>query len=89
MGQILGKDGAETDADGDDSQRLTGVVKWFSRLKGYGFIASDDGSEVFVHYSAIKGDGYRDLSEGDKVSYLVVDRGKGPQADDVKVLHRA
>ncbi|MBP8001807.1 MAG: cold shock domain-containing protein [Chloroflexi bacterium] len=58
-----------------------GIVKWFSRLKGYGFIKPDDGTqEVFVHYSAIHGDGYRNLSEGDQVEYEEIDNGRGPQA---------
>jgi len=62
----------------------TGVVKWFSRLKGYGFINPDDGGqEIFVHYSAIEGDGYRNLYEGDRVEFDLVDRGKGPQAQNV------
>ncbi len=65
--------------------RETGVVKWFSRLKGYGFINPDQGGkEVFVHYSAIRGDGYRNLFEGDKVEYELIDRGKGPQAQNVE-----
>lgn len=64
--------------------RKTGVVKWFSRLKGYGFINPDDGEvEIFVHYSAIQGEGYRNLYEGDRVEYDLVDRGKGPQAQNV------
>lgn len=64
--------------------RETGTVKWFSRLKGYGFINPDRGTqEVFVHYSAIQGDGYRNLFEGDRVEYELVDRGKGPQAANV------
>ena len=62
----------------------TGVVKWFSRLKGYGFIQPEDGGdEVFVHYSAIQGDGYRNLYEGDRVEYVEIDRGRGPQAQRV------
>lgn len=61
-----------------------GIVKWFSRLKGYGFIEPEEGgSEVFVHYSAIQGDGYRNLYEGDQVEYVEIDNGKGPQAQDV------
>ncbi len=61
-----------------------GTVKWFSRVKGWGFIEPQDGgSEVFVHYSAIKGDGYRNLFEGDQVQYVEVDQGKGPQAKEV------
>jgi cold shock protein len=62
----------------------TGVVKWFSRLKGYGFIEPDEGDqEVFVHYSAINGEGYRNLYEGDRVEFDLVDQGKGPQAQNV------
>jgi cold shock protein len=65
--------------------RATGIVKWFSRLKGFGFINPDEGgNEVFVHYSAIRGDGYRNLFEGDKVEYELIDRGKGPQAQNVE-----
>lgn len=68
--------------------RETGIVKWFSRLKGYGFINPDQGEkEVFVHYSAIEGDGYRNLFEGDRVEYELIDRGKGPQAQNVVSSH--
>jgi CspA family cold shock protein len=64
-----------------------GVVKWFSRIKGYGFILPDQGeNEVFVHYSAIEGEGYRNLYEGDHVEYMEVDVGKGPQARSVNAL---
>lgn len=64
--------------------KTSGVVKWFSRLKGYGFINPDNGEqEVFVHYSAIDGEGYRNLYEGDQVEFELVDRGKGPQAQHV------
>ena len=64
--------------------RVSGIVKWFSRLKGYGFINPDEGGqEVFVHYSAIDGDGYKNLYEGDKVEYDLIDQGKGPQAKRV------
>lgn len=66
----------------------TGLVKWFSRLKGYGFIIPDGGGrEVFVHYSAIEAEGYRNLHEGDRVRYHLVDQGKGPQAQDVQRLN--
>jgi cold shock protein len=69
--------------------RETGSVKWFSRLKGYGFINPDQGGqEVFVHYSAIRGDGYRNLFEGDRVEYDKVDQGKGPQAQNVTAQHQ-
>lgn len=67
-----------------EGNRATGIVKWFSRLKGYGFIQPDEGErEVFVHYSAIDGDGYRNLYEGDRVDFDLVDVGKGPQAKRV------
>jgi cold shock protein len=63
----------------------TGTVKWFSSEKGYGFITPDDGSaDVFVHFSAIVGDGYRNLDEGQKVSYEVTQGQKGPQATNVQ-----
>lgn len=62
-----------------------GMVKWFNRLKGFGFIEPEDGGvDVFVHYSAISGDGYRNLYEGDVVQYDEVDVGKGPQAQNVR-----
>lgn len=67
--------------------RKRGVVKWFSRLKGYGFISPENGEhEVFVHYSAIEGEGYRNLYEGDPVEYVEIDMGKGPQARQVNPL---
>ncbi len=66
------------------SVRKSGIVKWFSRLKGYGFIEPvEGGDEVFVHYTAISGDGYRNLFEGDTVEYLEINNGKGPQAQEV------
>ena len=62
----------------------TGTVKWFNESKGFGFIAQDDGgADVFVHFSAIQGDGFRVLSEGQKVSFDIKDGPKGPQADNV------
>jgi cold shock protein len=63
--------------------RVQGTVKWFNAAKGYGFIARDDGKDVFVHYSAIQMDGYRALSEGDKVEFAIEDGTKGPQAVNV------
>jgi len=62
----------------------TGVVKWFNRSKGYGFIKPDDGSkDVFVHFSAIQADGVKDLKEGEKVEFEIVDGPKGPNAKNV------
>lgn len=64
-----------------------GVVKWFSPEKGYGFITPDDGGkDVFVHFSAITGSGYRNLEEGQRVSFDVQDGQKGPQAAEVNML---
>ena len=64
---------------------MRGKVKWFNDSKGYGFIAKDDGSgDVFVHYSAIGGDGFKSLAEGDAVEFDVVDSDKGPKAANVK-----
>ena len=62
----------------------TGTVKWFNESKGYGFISQDDGgADVFVHFSAIQGSGFKTLAEGQKVSYDVQDGPKGPQASNV------
>ncbi len=62
-----------------------GVVKWFDSKKGYGFIDGGDGTDVFVHYSSIQGDGVRSLNQGEAVSYEIVDGEKGPRADEVAV----
>ena len=63
---------------------MIGKVKWFNNSKGYGFIGRDDGPDVFVHYSAIKGDGYRTLAEGDLVKFESVQGLKGPRAANVE-----
>lgn len=75
---------------GRNARRTTGVangtVKWFSDQKGYGFIAPEDGSQdIFVHYSAIEGDGFRTLQEGQAVDYETGDGRKGPEARNVRV----
>ena len=62
----------------------TGTVKWFSPEKGYGFISQADGQDVFVHYSSIEGEGYRNLSEGENVEFELEDGPKGPHAMSVR-----
>ncbi len=62
---------------------MKGKVKWFNNAKGYGFIGRNDGPDVFVHFSAIQGDGYKSLQEGDDVEFEIVQGEKGPQADKV------
>lgn len=64
----------------------TGTVKWFNAEKGYGFITSDEGNDVFVHYSAITGEGFKTLDEGQRVEFNVVDGQRGPQAENVVKL---
>ena len=65
----------------------TGTVKWFNSTKGYGFIAPDSGNDIFVHFSAIVGEGYRNLEEGQRVEFSVTQGDKGPQAQDVVTLN--
>ncbi|HXF37442.1 MAG TPA: cold shock domain-containing protein [Actinomycetota bacterium] len=63
-----------------------GTVKWFSNEKGYGFISRPDGDDVFVHYTAIQGEGYRSLTEGQEVEFDIVDGPKGKQAANVRPI---
>jgi len=63
-----------------------GTVKWFNDSKGFGFIERPDGADVFVHYSAVEGDGFRSLVEGDRVTFDVTQGPKGPQAAAVRKL---
>jgi CspA family cold shock protein len=65
------------------TMRITGKVKWFNNAKGYGFIEREGGNDVFVHFSAIQGAGFRTLEEGQAVEFEIVDGPKGPQAGNV------
>ena len=64
----------------------TGQVKWFNESKGFGFLEREDGKDVFVHYSAIVGSGFKSLSEGQKVRFEVQEGQKGPQAANVEIV---
>ena len=68
------------------SERESGTVKWFNSSRGYGFIAREGAEDVFVHYSAIAGEGYKNLDEGQRVEFLVERGSKGPQAVNVVAL---
>ncbi|MHB0966529.1 MAG: cold-shock protein [Chloroflexi bacterium] len=68
------------------SERISGTVKWFNNTKGYGFLARENGPDVFVHHSAIAGEGYHSLDEGQKVEFTVEQGPKGPQAVNVTIL---
>ena len=68
--------------------KTTGTVKWFNAAKGYGFITSTDGEDVFVHYSAVQDDGYKSLKQGQKVEFEIVTSQKGEQAANVIKLQQ-
>jgi CspA family cold shock protein len=68
------------------SERVTGTVKWFNGAKGYGFLAREGGADVFVHFSAIQADGFKNLEEGQKVEFTVEQGPKGPQAANVIIV---
>ena len=68
------------------ADRETGTVKWFDNAKGYGFVVREDQEDVFVHYSGIRGEGYRTLEEGQQVEFSLVQGDKGPQAQDIVVI---
>ena len=68
------------------SEKEQGTVKWFNSSKGYGFIERDSGEDVFVHYSAIVGSGFRNLEEGQRVQFIVTQGQKGAQAEEVELL---
>jgi cold shock protein len=66
--------------------KLTGRVKWFNDSKGFGFIEQEGGRDIFVHYTAIQGDGFKSLAEGQKVEFEIIEGTKGPQATQVVKL---
>lgn len=66
--------------------RLIGKVKWFNDSKGYGFIEQEGGKDIFVHYTAIQGEGFKTLAEGQKVEFEIIEGAKGPQATKVVKL---
>ena len=68
------------------SDRIVGTVKWFNGSKGYGFITREGGPDVFVHFSAIQGEGFKNLEEGQKVEFTVEQGPKGPQASNVTLI---
>jgi cold shock protein len=70
----------------DVDNREIGTVKWFNNAKGYGFIERSKGEDVFVHFSAIRGEGHRSLTDGQRVKFTVIDGKKGLQAEDVVVV---
>jgi CspA family cold shock protein len=73
----------------DRTMAVKGTVKWFNESKGFGFIAREDGGDVFVHFSEIEGEGYKSLAEGEEVTFEVVDSPKGPKAAHVVKMERS
>ena len=69
------------------SERESGTVKWFNDSKGFGFIEREGGEDVFVHFSSIRGEGFKTLSDGQKVEFTLGQGQKGPQALDVEVIY--
>jgi len=65
---------------------MTGKVKWFNSEKGYGFITTDEGNDIFAHYSQIQKEGFKSLEEGERVEFEVVDGDKGPQASNIVAI---
>lgn len=69
-----------------NGKRFTGEVKWFNEEKGFGFLSTDGGEDVFVHYTAIEGEGFRTIEKGTKVEFSIVEGRKGTQAEGVKAI---
>lgn len=65
---------------------MTGTVKWFDERKGFGFITTEDGQDIFVHYTSIQADGFKNLNEGDEVEFEINETDRGPQASNVVKL---
>jgi len=80
---------ARPESETPSGPREQGQIKWFSGTKGFGFIVREDGSEIFVHHRAIRGQARGDLPDGQPVSFVVIERDKGPQADQVDLVDRA
>jgi CspA family cold shock protein len=72
--------------EGRDIAVAEGQVKWFNEKKGYGFIQQDNGQDLFVHYMAIQGDGFKTLAEGQRVSFEIEETSKGPKAKNVQII---
>ncbi len=68
------------------AEREVGTVKWFNNSKGFGFITRENGTDVFVHFSSLRGEGYRSLEDGQRVEFEVIEGDKGLQAQDVAVI---
>ena len=68
------------------SDTITGTVKWFNEAKGFGFIEQESGADVFAHFSAISGSGFKTLAEGQKVQFTVTQGQKGPQAENIEAV---
>ncbi|MEM8594313.1 MAG: cold-shock protein [Pseudomonadota bacterium] len=68
------------------SEKVTGTVKWFNDSKGFGFIEQESGPDVFAHFSAISGSGFKSLTEGQRVQFTITDGQKGPQAENIEAI---
>ena len=66
--------------------KTQGTVKWFNESKGFGFIERESGADVFAHFRAINGEGFKTLKEGQKVEFIVTDGAKGPQAENISII---